>query len=170
MPTLDTAIIYPGSCLFEGTEISEGRGTTKPLQVFGAPYIDGAHWATETLALSIPLDGAVLRPLSFVPKFQKFANEVCGGVELHVTDRAKFQPFRWALALIYAAKKCYPDEFQWRKQAYEFLTSVPAIDLLYGSNAFREAVDQGTSLPALVEEIEQFESRFIEARISYLMY
>lgn len=170
MPTLDTAIIYPGSCLFEGTEISEGRGTTKPLQMFGAPYIDGAEWASATLELGVELEGAILRPTNFVPKFQKFAEQVCGGLELHVSDRLRFKPFRWALALIYSAKQVYPEQFAWRKQAYEFLTSIPAIDLLYGSDAFRVLVENGASLSALFEEIEAFESSYIEARKPYLLY
>ncbi len=170
MPTLETAVIYPGSCLFEGTEISEGRGTTKPLQLFGAPYIDGSAWAAAVSDISIDLEGAILRPISFVPKFQKFANQLCGGVELHVTDRETFKPIRWSLALIYAAKQSYPKEFQWRKLAYEFLDHVPAIDLLYGSAKFRELADAGAPLKDLMPELESCEKSFALKRKPFLLY
>ena len=170
MPTLDTAIIYPGSCLFEGTELSEGRGTTKPLEIFGAPYINGSHWADAVHEQGVPLSGAVLRPLSFIPKFQKHSGEVCGGVQLHVTDRKQFQPFRWGLSLISAAKQLYPDEFSWRTHTYEFLSAVPAIDLLYGSSRFREAVDSGEPLDGLTSELLAFENSFAEKRESLLLY
>ena len=170
MPTLDTAIIYPGSCLFEGTELSEARGTTKPLETFGAPYIDGKRWAAAALAEGLELNGAVLRPTSFLPKFQKHAEKVCGGVQIHITDRASFKPFRWCLALISAAKRLYPDEFRWRKQTFEFIDKVPAIDLLYGSAVFRELVDQGTSIASLETELQRCEKAFAESRKQFLLY
>ncbi|MCB0322213.1 MAG: DUF1343 domain-containing protein [Bdellovibrionales bacterium] len=170
MPTLDTAIVYPGSCLFEGTELSEGRGTTKPLEMFGAPYIDGKAWAERVAEQGMALAGAICRPVVFSPKFQKYTDTLCGGVQLHITDRATFQPFRWSLALIAAAKQLYPDKFSWRKQPYEFLEHVPAIDLLYGSAQFRESVDSGKPAGELLGSLETFESWFAEARQPFLLY
>ena len=112
MTNLDTAIIYPGSCLFEGTEISEGRGTTKPLEQFGAPYINGKEWVEAALKEELDLQGAVLRPISFLPKFQKHAEKTCHGVQLHITNRETFKPFRWGMALIASAYRLYGDDFK----------------------------------------------------------
>ena len=166
MPTLDTAFIYPGSCLFEGTELSEGRGTTKPLEIAGAPYIDGKHWAEHIsqTAKDLGLRGAVMRPLYFVPKFQKHAGNLCGGVQLHVTDMESFQSMRWAMVQIWSAKQLYPEDFAWRKQAFEFVDKVPAIDLLYGTDDFRKAVDIGGSLQPLFESMSEYENTFVSMR------
>ena len=174
MPTVDTAIVYPGTCLFEATNLSEGRGTTRPFELLGAPFIDGQTWAEETLKMAIDkeigLGGAVLRPVQFQPQFQKWAGKVCGGLQLHVVDRRTFKPFRWGLALILAAAKLYPDEFAWRKDAYEFVKEVPAIDLLFGSPLFRKLVDTEGELGEIIGEIEQFENFFGERREAYLLY
>ncbi len=166
MTNLDTAIIYPGSCLFEGTEISEGRGTTKPLEQFGAPYINGKHWAEATLKEELNLRGAILRPISFLPKFQKHAEKTCHGVQLHITDRKTFKPFRWGMALIASAYRLYGDDFKWRKQAFEFVDKIPAIDLLYGNSDFREVLEQNKSLTSLEDKISAFEKEFLNFKLN----
>ena len=170
IPALETAIIYPGSCLFEATEISEGRGTTKPLEQFGTPYINGQHWAEACLKENIELKGAILRPISFLPKFQKHAGKTCFGLQLHITDRDEFSPVRWSLALIASAFRLYPNEFQWRKQAFEFVDKVPAIDLLYGSDEFRKSIESGIELSAIENSMQLYEKEFMEDRKTFLLY
>lgn len=179
MPTLETATVYPGGCLFEATNLSEGRGTTRPFELVGAPFLDGAKWAEEALAAYAQLDsrsgshesaGAALRPVVFVPKFHKWAGEECGGVQLHITDRSAFHPFRWGLSLIAAAKKVAPSEFQWRTDAYEFVDTVPAIDLLFGSALFRQVVDGGGDLSEVGMVLAQFETRYRASIQPFLLY
>ena len=160
MPNVITALIYPGMCLFEGTSVSEGRGTTKPFEILGAPYIDGYDWATETMKQPLDLQGAALRPLTFVPKFQKWADRNCGGVQIHVTDPEAFNPYRWGLALICAASALYPERFGWRQESYEFVSDTPAIDLLYGSNNFRRIVETKKDSSSILGEVSAFEEHF----------
>jgi uncharacterized protein YbbC (DUF1343 family) len=170
MPTLDTALVYPGMCLFEGTNLSEGRGTTKPFELLGAPFIDGHDWAEETQKQNLELEGAVLRPLGFVPKFSKFGNKHCGGLQLHITDAKTFQSYRWALALIAAAASLYPDKFNWRQETYEFVKDTPAIDLLYGSNNLRKVVETKKDIATLNSDLEKCEADFLEKREDYFLY
>jgi len=170
MPTLDTAIVYPGGCLIEATEISEGRGTTKPFEIFGAPGIDTDRWQRAVIDEGIALAGATLRPIGFLPQFQKHSGTVCRGFQLHVTDRDSFQPFRWFLALLFALRRTHPELFRLRHAAYEFVTDVPAIDLLYGSPAMREALDSGMHAGDLLPDIEAFESAFRTQRAPFLLY
>ncbi len=170
MPTVDTALVYPGTCLFEATTLSEGRGTTRPFETLGAPGIDGVRWAKAALEQGIPLDGAVLRPLTFMPKFSKHANQICGGVQLHVLNSKTFQPFRWSLALIASAAKIFPAQFAWRDAEYEFVKDVPAIDLLYGSSRFRELVGSRGNLSEIAGELESNEHWFGKARKEFLLY
>lgn len=170
MPSLDTARVYPGQCLFEATNISEGRGTTRPFELVGAPFIDGQVWAEATLAQGVPLLGAALRPTSFLPQFQKHAGKVCHGLQLHVTDVELYKPFRWALCLIAAAAQLYPEEFSWRTDAYEFVDSIAPIDLLFGGSEFRKRVETKKSIVPLVAQLEAFESSYLEARKEYLLY
>jgi uncharacterized protein YbbC (DUF1343 family) len=171
MPTLDTAIVYPGGCLFEATNISEGRGTTRPFEYVGAPGINNRAWIEQTLRENIKLEGFLLRPISFMPQFQKHAGKNCSGVQVHVTDRKTFSSFKLYLALISALKKIHPEIFAWRKGSYEFINNVPAIDLLYGSALFRESVDGSGDLSKVATEVEMFEESYrkeISERLSYL--
>lgn len=170
MPTLDTAFVYPGTCLFEATTLSEGRGTTRPFEMLGAPYIDGYEWAKAVSQLTVDLKGAVLRPVRFMPKIQKHANQVCGGVQIHVTDRHSFQPFRWGLALLHTAARLYPKKFSLRSHSYEFVDSPPALDLLYGSPRLREHLGQDGQLQDLFAELGAFESCYVQARQEFLIY
>ena len=141
MPTPDTALVYPGMCLLEGTIISEGRGTTRPFEIFGAPWLDPVETAGLLNSLSLP--GVRFRPQRFIPTFNKFTGQLCGGCQLHVTDRDEFRPFVTGAAVIRAAHRLAPEKFGWLERAYEFVEDIPAIDLLFGSEKLRAAVDAG---------------------------
>ncbi len=147
MPTVDTAVVYPGMCLIEGTNLSEGRGTTRPFELVGAPFIDARALCAELEACELP--GLELRPCTIEPMFHKHAREQCGAVQLHVTDRAVFDSYRTGLALLVAVRGLWPEQFAWRTEAYEFRDDVPAIDLLTGKAAVREAIDAGEGLDAV---------------------
>jgi uncharacterized protein YbbC (DUF1343 family) len=167
MPTLDTAFVYPGGCLLEATNLSEGRGTTRPFEIVGAPFLDGYRLAARLESLALP--GVRFRPLSFRPSFHKFAGRSCGGVQLHVTDRATFRPYRTGLALLSSARDEAPAEFRWRSEPYEFVADPPAIDLLTGSDAARRGIDAGASLDELVAGFAAFEDAFSERRGPHLL-
>jgi uncharacterized protein YbbC (DUF1343 family) len=130
MPTLDTAAVYPGMCLLEGTNISEGRGTTRPFEIFGAPFVDVEALCRELNALQLP--GIFFRENYFEPTFQKFAGQLCGGAQLHVTDRESFRPFETGVQIIRCLRRMYGDSFQWRKPPYEYETEKLPIEILLG--------------------------------------
>lgn len=168
MPTPDTALVYPGMCLIEGTELSEGRGTTRPFEIFGAPFIDGDTLAAALEPLDLP--GVRWRPLTFLPTFQKHAGHPCGGVQLHVTDARAFLPYRTGVAALWAIHKHFSDHFAWRQRAYEFVADRPAIDLLCGSPAIREGIDGGADLGDLAATWRDGEAEFLASRQRYLLY
>lgn len=141
MPTFDTALVYPGMCLFEGTNLSEGRGTTRPFEIVGFPGIDAEHLAKQLNDDAIP--GAYFRPVTFKPTFQKHVGQICGGVQLHVSDRLNFHPVRTGLAVMIALRNAASDRFRWRTEMYEFVTNPIAIDLLFGSDRDRLAIENG---------------------------
>jgi uncharacterized protein YbbC (DUF1343 family) len=130
MPTLDTATVYPGLCLFEGTNISEGRGTTRPFEIFGAPFIDPERLCSELNNLK--LSGVFFRENYFQPTFHKFAGELCGGAQLHVTDREIFQPFATGVQIIKLIRKIYHEQFQWKQPPYEYEWKRLPIEILIG--------------------------------------
>ena len=169
MPTLSTATVYPGMCLIEGTLLSEGRGTTIPFEQVGAPYIDA-----ETLAKTLNkenLPGLFFRPQYFKPQFQKWNGTVCGGVQLHITERNKIKPLVTSIALLSSIKKLYPDNFSWRKKAYEFVNDRLAIDLLYGNPTLREAIESDTlSINNLESTWEEDIKGFSSHREACLIY
>jgi uncharacterized protein YbbC (DUF1343 family) len=167
MPTLDTAFVYPGMCLVEGTNLSEGRGTTRPFELVGAPFLDGYRLAAALDACDLP--GVRFRPVSFRPMFHKFAGRSCGGVQLHVTDRATFRPYRTGIAVLAAARAQAPGDFRWRTEPYEFVADPPAIDLLTGSAAVRAGIDAGQPLGTIVGGFGEFERAFAERRRPYLI-
>jgi uncharacterized protein YbbC (DUF1343 family) len=144
MPTPDTARIYPGGCLIEGTNLSEGRGTTRPFEWVGAPYLDAHAYAARLQGARLP--GVTFRPARFVPTFHKWAGRACGGVQLHVTDAARFKPFLTGLALIAAARGLAPRAFAWRRPPYEFERKRLPIDILFGTDAVRRAMERGRPL------------------------
>jgi len=151
MPTLETALVYPGGCLLEGTNLSEGRGTTLPFQLVGAPYLDGERLARELDAYGIV--GAQVRPAAFRPSFEKHAGEICRGVLLQVTDPSLFRPVAAYLALIALARAQAPDAFAFRTKTYEFEADIPAFDLLTGSPDARAALEAGKSPEDVVSAV-----------------
>jgi uncharacterized protein YbbC (DUF1343 family) len=168
MPTLDTAIVYPGLCLLEGTEISEGRGTTRPFELLGAPYVDGHRLAATLEEAQLP--GARFRPMAFLPTWEKHHGRRCGGVQIHVIDRAEFQPYLTGVAILWAIKHLYPDHYAWREHAYEFVDDIPAIDLLAGSSSLREGIDAGSALEDLAADWRGGQAAFGEERAASLLY
>ena len=130
MPTLDTATVYPGMCLLEGTNLSEGRGTTRPFEYFGAPFIDSQTLITDLDAEKLP--GVHFRAADFEPTFHKFAGQVCHGVQIHVTDRDNFQPLRTAMAVLENVRRRWPEDFAWKQPPYEYETEKLPIEILLG--------------------------------------
>jgi uncharacterized protein YbbC (DUF1343 family) len=141
MPTADTALVYPGGCLLEGTNLSEGRGTTRPFEIVGAPWLDGRDLAARLASTGLP--GFVARPLTFQPTFQKHAGVRCGGVQIHVTDAHAFRPVATYVALTAFARRQQPDRFRFRTERYEYVDTIPAFDLLTGSAVARLAIEAG---------------------------
>jgi len=130
MPTLDTATVYPGMCLLEGTNISEGRGTTRPFEIFGAPFIDAETLCRELNALKLP--GVFFREIFFQPTFHKFAGQLCGGAQTHVIDRNQFRPFLTGVEIIRRIRNLYPERFQWKQPPYEYEWKRLPIEVLIG--------------------------------------
>lgn len=149
MPTLETALVYPGGCLLEGTNLSEGRGTTVPFQMVGAPFLHGYELAEALRNAALP--GVLVRPASFRPTFDKHSGQLCRGVMLHVTDTASFRPVTTYLTLIALARAQAPEAFELRTSPYEFETAIPPFDLLTGSGEAREALMAGASPSTLVD-------------------
>ncbi|QDU18342.1 exo-beta-N-acetylmuramidase NamZ family protein [Urbifossiella limnaea] len=164
MPTVETAVVYPGGCLIEGTNQSEGRGTTRPFELCGGPTIDPVALARQLDGLP----GVRFRPAWFRPTFQKWAGEECGGVQLHVTDRRAFRPVRTGLAVLAALGAAAG--FAWRTEEYEFVRDRPAIDLLFGSDRERRGLDAGVPWPELAAAWEAGEAAFAERRAAHLLY
>lgn len=153
MPTYQTALVYPGGCLLEGTNLSEGRGTTRPFELVGAPWLDGQKLAAGLSLLGLP--GFVARPLTFLPTFQKHGKTVCGGVQIHVTDAARFLPVAVYTALIALAHANHPNEFRFRTERYEFRDDVPALDLLAGDATTRQRMIAGDSPHAIAMDLSR---------------
>jgi len=151
MPGYETALVYPGGCLVEGTNLSEGRGTTRPFEVVGAPWIDGARLAGELHSLSLP--GFRARPVTFQPTFHKHAGRACGGVQIHVTSAAAFRPVATYIALVALARAQDPAHFAFRSAEYEFRADVPAFDLLTGDAHARERILRGDRAMDVAEAI-----------------
>jgi uncharacterized protein YbbC (DUF1343 family) len=168
MPTVDTALVYPGMCLVEGTELSEGRGTTRPFEWSGAPWIDGHRLARDMAAMDLP--GCKLRPVVFTPTFHKHAMKANGGVQIHVTNADAFRPYRTGVAFLKACHDQAPDRFQWRVKAYEFVDKIPAIDLLCGTAAVREGIEADASIDDLAARWPRDEGAFLDEREPYLLY
>ena len=158
IPTLTAAIVYPGTCLIEGTNVSEGRGTTTPFEIIGAPWIDGYKLADELRKANLP--GILFRPAGFTPTFSKYQGEVCQGVQLHVVDRDRFEPVRTALHLLKALKQLWPDKFQWRS----------SLDRLSGSDDVRLALDRGDTPEQIVESWSAALKEYEEVRRGYFLY
>jgi uncharacterized protein YbbC (DUF1343 family) len=130
MPTLETATVYPGMCLLEGTNISEGRGTTRPFEIFGAPFIEAEQLCRELNNSKLP--GVFFREAYFQPAFHKFAGALCGGAQLHVADRNSFRPFATGVEIIKRIRKLCGDQFQWKQPPYEYEWKRLPIEILIG--------------------------------------
>lgn len=168
MPTVDTAVVYPGQCLLEGTNLSEGRGTTRPFEICGAPWIDAAALARRLGSFGLP--GVMFRPVTFRPTFQKHAGRDCGGVQLHVTDRGAFLPVRTGLAVLVEMRRQDPGRFAWRTETYEFVDDPIAIDLLFGSDRERLAIEAGAEWREIAAAWEPEERAFADRRRGVLHY
>jgi uncharacterized protein YbbC (DUF1343 family) len=168
MPTVETAFVYPGQCLLEGTNLSEGRGITRPFELCGAPWIDARRLATRLEAEQLP--GVRFRPAWFQPTFHKFAGQTCGGVQVHVTDRRSYQPVRTSLALLAAMRELSGSRFAWRTEPYEFVADRPAIDLLFGSDRERLGLEAGVAPSQLAQAWEAEEEAFRQRRREFLLY
>ena len=169
MPRPITALLYPGLCLLEGTNVSEGRGTTTPFEVFGAPWIDPISLA-ERISLERASAGFVLTSCSFRPQFGKFAGEICRGLRVHITNPQDFAPFYFGLALLKWMFRLFPDDFEWREVAYEFVSDRLAIDLLLGDPAVREMIQEGEEIVHIRRFMEDALHEFREERIQDLLY
>jgi uncharacterized protein YbbC (DUF1343 family) len=168
IPTLDTAIVYPGTVLFEGILISEGRGTTRPFELIGAPWIEAESFARQMNALELP--GAYFRPAVFEPTFQKHAKQTCGGCQIHVTDRRQFQPVLVGVALIAMFHQVDPARFAWRQPPYEYEHDKMPIDILAGSGQLRGQIESGTSARDIAASWKKDEESFRKLREPYLLY
>lgn len=168
MPTPETAVVYPGQCLLEGTNISEGRGTTRPFELCGAPWLDASEVSNRLNQEN--LSGVVFRDAWFQPTFQKHAGRTCAGVQLHVLDRRAFQPVRTGLAVLAAMRECSGEHFQWRTKTYEFVSHPIAIDLLFGSDRERRALEAGRPWKEIAAEWVAQELTFLERRREFLRY
>jgi len=144
MPTLETATVYPGMCLLEGTNISEGRGTTRPFEIFGAPFIEPEVLVNRLKERKLP--GVIFRPVYFQPTFQKYAGRLCSGAQIHVTDRERFRPFKTGVAVIKAVHDLYPDQFAWNLPPYEYEYEKMPIDILAGTDRLRRDIENKVPL------------------------
>lgn len=168
MPTPDTAWVYPGGCLIEGTNLSEGRGTTRPFEFVGAPWLDAWRLAREMTAERLP--GVAFRPCVFTPTFQKHAGRPCGGVQVHVVDRGRFPAFLTYLLLILHARRQDPARFAWRDPPYEYEYVKRPIDILCGTDRIRRTIESGGSPRVFAREWRADVARFRRRRARYLLY
>lgn len=169
MPTPDTALVYPGMCLLEGTNLSEGRGTTRPFELFGAPFIEPELLANHLKKYT--LGGVTFRPLWFQPTFQKHAGKLCGGAQIHVTERTTFLPFKAGVAILKAIHDLYPKHFAWKQPPYEYETRKLPVDILAGTDRLRKEIEQEEKLDRMEawwqEECMEFNRKI---RKRYLLY
>jgi uncharacterized protein YbbC (DUF1343 family) len=168
IPTLDSTIVYPGAVLIEGTLLSEGRGTTRPFELIGAPWIDGERLADAMNAKRLP--GVYFRPVFFEPTFQKHAKQTCGGCQLHVLDRRAFHPIRTIVELIAEFRAQNPARFAWREPPYEYEHEKQPIDILFGSDRLRAVITGGGDVGAFVDSWRTDEEEFRRTRAKYLLY
>ncbi len=168
MPLFDTALVYPGLCLLEGTNISEGRGTTRPFELFGAPWIDPALLVRAINRRKIP--GVDFRQAYFVPTFSKYRGKLCGGAQIYVKNRKRFSPFSTGLEIIKVVRTLYPNRFRWREPPYEFEKKKLPIDILNGNSWIRKAIEDNRSMSSIKNRWKQGLHRFMRTRNKYLLY
>jgi uncharacterized protein YbbC (DUF1343 family) len=168
IPTLDSAIVYPGTVLFEGTTASEGRGTSRPFELVGAPWVHAERFARDMNARELP--GVHFRPAVFEPTFHKHARTAVGGCQIHVLDRRRFEPVTTGVALIDAVRAAAPDSFAWREPPYEYEHDKQPIDVLSGSSALRRAIDAGVRAEEIARTWEPAVAAFRATRAPFLLY
>jgi uncharacterized protein YbbC (DUF1343 family) len=168
MPTLDTAIVYPGTVLFEGTLLSEGRGTTRPFELVGAPGVDAERFAAAMNGLELP--GVFFRPAVFEPTFQKHAKQACGGCQIHVLDREAFRPVLTGVALIQLFRHAGPSGFHWRQPPYEYEHEKLPFDILAGSDVLRKQIEANASPLDIAASWHDDEREFARLRAPFLLY
>lgn len=168
MPSFQVAEVYPGMCLFEGLNLSEGRGTTTPFLVSGAPFIDPFELSNRLE--SMPIDGVVFRPTWFRPTFHKYRDEVIGGIYLHVTDHDRFRPFATGVAMTCAIHDLYPEQLSFLEGIYEFNDAIPAFDLLAGSGGIRTKILAGEQTDSILASWKCDEAGFAAAKPNFHLY
>lgn len=168
IPAVETAVVFPGSVMIEGTTVSEGRGTTRPFELIGAPYVK-PHDLVERLKKE-DLPGAVFRPLHFEPTFHKFKGQLCGGVQIHVTERREFKPVITGVAITKAIRHLYPGDFAWKQPPYEYEFDKLPFDIITGTGRLREQIDADTPLDEIEDSWREPLDRFKERRKGYLLY
>lgn len=168
IPTVDSATVFPGTVHFEGTQISEGRGTTRPFEFVGAPYIQPDEYARTLNDLRLP--GVFFRACMFQPTFQKHGGVTCGGVQIHVTDRQEFEPVSTGLAMVKTAFDMYPADFRWKAPPYEYVYDRNPFDVIAGTSSIREAFEQGVALTDVIASWSDTRADFKQVRERYLLY
>jgi uncharacterized protein YbbC (DUF1343 family) len=168
MPTPDTALVYPGQVLLEGTNLSEGRGTPKPFECFGAPYID-AHSLKSQLEKRRLL-GIRFEENAFTPQFGKWQGQTCHGLQLHVTDSRAYKPYYTTLAIIQEVMVLWPDEFSWRSPPYEYEFEKLPIDIITGDEGIKKGLDEGRDLDEMEAGWQEDLEGFLTRRKQYLLY
>ena len=169
LPTPSSALVYPGQVIFEGTNISEGRGTALPFEQFGAPFLEPGSVLTKISSTQKPT-GVHLRPVAFEPTSNKWQNRVCLGFQIHVTDPEAFRPFILSMALLQTIAMAYPEEFRWKEPPYEYEYDRLPMDLILGSRDVRRALEKGTSLEILEKKWVEERSEFWEIARKYMIY
>jgi uncharacterized protein YbbC (DUF1343 family) len=168
MPTLDSATVFPGAVHVEGTQLSEGRGTTRPFELIGAPYIEAEEYAK---ALSrVGFGGAYFRSCGFQPTFQKHAGRTCGGVQIHVTNRNAFEPVIVGVAAVKVAHDLYGEHFRWKEPPYEYVYDKNPFDVIAGTNKLREAIERGDSIESIESSWANDLEKFKTEREQFLLY
>jgi uncharacterized protein YbbC (DUF1343 family) len=168
IPTLDSATVFPGTVHVEGTQMSEGRGTTRPFEFVGAPYVEAGELARSLQALSLP--GVKFRPTNFQPTFQKHGGITCGGVQIHVLDREVFKPVLTGLAIIKACFDTYGDDFRWKEPPYEYVYDKNPFDVISGTDRLRKVFERGASLQEIEDSWRHGLEAFLIEREKFLLY
>jgi uncharacterized protein YbbC (DUF1343 family) len=168
IPDVDTCVVFPATVHIEGTELSEGRGTTLPFFLNGSPFIDPYAWAAELRKFDFR--GIAFREAYFRPWFAEFAGETCGGIQLHVTDREAFKPVILGIAMVKTAYELYPDHFQWRQNAYEYVFDKNPFDVICGTDKIRKQIEDGISLDEIQNSWDNGIKKFANDRKEFLIY
>lgn len=168
IPDVDTCVVFPATVHIEGTELSEGRGTTLPFFLNGAPFIDSYDWASALRKFDLP--GVAFREAYFRPTFCEFAGETCGGVQIHITDREIFKPVITGIAMVKTAYDIYSDKFQWRQNAYEYEFDKNPIDVICGTDKIRKAIENGTAISDIEASWTKEIEGFTNSRKEFLLY